>query len=225
MPYPFKPSSRKRASAAIRIQSAWRRRRRARKMRATTSTVRSMLRGNRHNFRRAEWKSNESVTCDALTGFAGVAYEFKLDQISDYLNFNPLFDAFKISAVAVDLIPLNNTYPLPSIQPQIAMAVDFDDATAPTAMEKLLNRKNAKLRPFHRKVTKYVKPKVSSLVYSSGVAQDYKQSSQPNWIDLPDGANVSHYGVKVCFQGTPNQVINFHRRVTYYLTFKEPIVR
>ncbi len=215
------PISRQR-SAATRIQRAWRARR---KPKATSRTVRSMLRGNRHNFHRAEWSSNNTVTCDALTGFAGLAFEFKLDQISDYLNFNPLFDAFKISAVSVELIPLNNDYNLPNIQPQIAMAVDFDDATAPTGMEKLLNRKNAKLRPFNRKVTKYVRPKVSSLVYSSGVAQDYKQSSQPNWIDLPDGANVSHYGVKVAFQGAQNQEIKYHQRIKYYLTFKEPIVR
>lgn len=211
--------TKKRTSAASKIQRAWR----SRRSRASTA-LRRFSSGNRHNFHRAEWKANEQVTCDA-TGFAGLAYEFRLDQITDYLNFNPLFDAFRISAVSVELIPLNNDYNLPNIQPQIAMAIDFDDATAPVGMEKLLNRKNAKLRAFNQKCAKYVKPKVSSLVYSAGVAQDYKQSSQPNWIDLPDGTNVSHYGIKAVFQASPLQVITYHRRVKYYLAFKEPIVR
>lgn len=215
--------TKKKNTAATRIQRAWRSSRRSRMSRAS-SQLRRFRSGNRHNFHRSEWYANEQVTCDA-TGFAGLAYEFRLDQITDYLNFNPLFDAFRISAVSVELIPLNNDYNLPNIQPQIAMAIDFDDATAPVGMEKLLNRKNAKLRPFNHKVNKYVKPKVSSLVYSAGVAQDYKQSSQPNWIDLPDGTNVSHYGVKAVFQASALQVITYHRRVKYYLAFKEPIVR
>lgn len=215
--------TKKKSAAATRIQRSWRSHRRSRMSRASTA-LRRFRSGNRHNFHRSEWYANEQVTCDA-TGFAGVAYEFRLDQITDYLNFNPLFDAFRISAVSVELIPLNNDYNLPNVQPQLAMAIDFDDATAPVGMEKLLNRKNAKLRPFNHKITKYVKPKVSSLVYSAGVAQDYKQSSQPNWIDLPDGVNVSHYGVKAVFQAFSLQVITYHRRVKYYLAFKEPIVR
>lgn len=213
----------KRYRAATRIQRAWRGRRR-KTASTTTGALRRFRSGNLHNFHRSEWKANEQVTCDVF-GFAGLAYEFRLDQITDYLNFNPLFDAFRISAVSVELIPLNNDYNLPNVQPQIAMAIDFDDATAPVGMEKILNRKNAKLRPFNHKVSKYVKPKVSSLVYSAGVAQDYKQASQPNWIDLPDGTNVSHYGIKAVFQGSANQVITYHRRVKYYLQFKEPIVR
>lgn len=211
-----------RSTAATMIQRSWRRRRGARK-----STVVAMLRGNRHNFHRAEWYANESITTD-LQGFAGLAYEFRLDQITDYLNFNPLFDAFKISAVSVELIPVANQYapgvPVLSL-PQVACAVDFDDATAPIGVEKLLNRKNAKLRPFTSRISKYIRPKVSSLVYSAGVAQDYKQASQPNWIDLPDGVNVSHYGIKFVFQAEAGQEIRYHRRVKYYLTFKEPIVR
>lgn len=180
--------------------------------------------GNLHNFHRSEWKSNQTITCDA-TGFAGLGFEFRLDQISDYLNFQPLFDTFRISAVSLEIIPLNNTYPLPNVQPQIAMAVDFDSSDAPVAMEKLLCRKRAKLRPFNRRVTKYLKPKVSSAVYSAGVSTDYAQKSQPVWLDLPDGTNVPCYGAKVAFQASPLQEIVYHQRIKYYLQFKEPIVR
>jgi len=203
--------------AARTIQRAWR----ARKTRTQLKRFKS---GNLHNFHRTEWKSNQTITCDA-TGFAGIGMEFRLDQVSDYAQFTPLFDAFRIAAVSVEIIPLNNTYNLPNVQPQVCIAVDRDDATAPTSMEKLLCRKFAKLRPFHRKVSKYVKPNVSSLVYSSGVAQDYQQGMQPAWLDLPDGTNVSMYGVKIGLQATGLQEIEYHMRTKYYLQFKEPIVR
>lgn len=206
--------------AARTIQRAWR----ARKARKSSKQLRRFRSGNLHNFHRAEWKSNQTVTCDA-TGFAGIGMEFRLDQIDDYANFGNLFDAFRIAAVSVEIIPLNNSYTLPSVQPQVCIAVDRDDATAPTEMEKLLCRKYAKLRPFHRKVSKYLKPNVSSLVYSAGVAQDYKQGMQPAWLDLPDGTNVSHYGIKIGLQATGLQEIEYHMRTKYYLQFKEPIVR
>lgn len=202
----------------------WKKRTLTRYNRKQTALTRKFVSGNLHNFHRAEWQSNQTVTCDA-NGFAGLGIEFRLDQISDYLSFQNLFDAFRISAVTLEIIPLNNDYNLPNIQPQVVMAVDRDDSNTPTSMEKLLCRKYAKLRPFNRKVTKYVKPNVASSVYSAGVAQDYKQSMQPNWLDLPDGNNVAHYGVKVGFQATPLQDIDYHIRTKFYLQFKEPIVR
>ncbi len=207
----------RRSNAAKTIQRRWRSRKNMRALKRFRS-------GNLHNFHRSEWRSNQTVTCDA-TGFASLGQEFRLDQIDDYLSFGNLFDAFRISAVAFEIIPLNNDYNLPNIQPQVAIAVDRDDSNPPTEMEKLLCRKYAKLRPFNRKITKFVKPNVSSAVYSAGVAQDYKQGYQPAWLDLPDGSNVSHYGMKIGFQASSLQVITFHLRIKYYLQFKEPIVR
>ncbi len=205
--------------AARTIQRAWR----ARKARKASKTLRKFKSGNLHNFHRTEWNPNQTITCDA-NGFAGLGFEFRLDQIDDYASFNNLFDSFKISAVCLEIIPLNNDYNLPNIMPQIAIAVDRDDSNAPAEMEKLLCRKYAKLRPFSRKNTKYFRPNVSSDVYSAGVATDYAQKFNA-WLDLPDGTNVSHYGMKVAFQGSANQTIVYHTRVKYYLSFKEPIVR
>lgn len=199
----------------------------AKKRQSKRNTQLSRFRsGNLFNFRRSEWLSNQTVTCDA-TGLATLGLEFRLDQISDHLSFANLFDAFRIAAVCVEIIPLNNDYNLPNIQPQVCQAVDRDDSNPPTSMEKLLCRKNAKLRPFNRKITKYLRPNAASAVYSAGVATDYKQSMQPCWLDLTSatGANVAHYGIKVAFQANPLQDITYHVRTKYYLQFKEPIVR
>lgn len=215
-------------STPLKKRPAYRNRKNTRSVvpRAMSRTNRAFRSGQLFNFHRSEWQSNQTVTCDA-TGFAGLGLEFRLDQITDHLNFANLFDAFRIAAVCVEIIPLNNDYNLPNIQPQVCQAVDRDDSTAPTSMEKLLCRKNAKLRPFNRKITKYVKPNAASNVYSAGISSDYKQTMQPCWLDLTSGtgANVAHYGVKVAFQATPLQDIDYHVRTKYYLQFKEPIVR
>lgn len=223
MAYPYKPSSRKRNTAASRIQRAWRRR--PRKARATSIKLRKFTSGNYHNFHRTEWKANQAITCDGV-GLGAIGLSFQLVDITDYLSFNPLFDAFKLRGVQVQVIPLVNVYNQDSTQvnlPQVVMAIDYDDSLAPSSVEKLLCRMGATMKPFSRAISKYVRPKLSGVVYSSGVAADYKQTK--GWLDLPAGNDVPHYGLKIAFQGRPAQVIDYHIKFKYYLTFKEPIVR
>lgn len=212
---------RSRASAASTIQKKWRSRKTNRKLRSYTS-------GNLHSFRRVEFKANQSITTD-VNGFGALAYDFQLQDISDYLAFPALFDQYKLHAVSVELIPLNNTYPLPNVQPQIGSSTDFDDSTPPTSMEKLLCRTGSKMRPFHRKVSTYLRPKVASVIDNPLPATTYGFQPKYTWLDLtsPVGstAMVPHYGYKIAFQASAFQEIVYHQKVTYYMKFKEPVVR
>jgi len=188
--------------------------------------VRSLLpafkNGNLHNFKRVEFSTGLVATTDA-TGFAGLSYEFSLDQITDYLNIAQLFDSFKILKVICKLTPYRNSFDAPNVMPQVVMGKDYDDSNAPTSAEKLLCRHGAFLSPFSKSQSISLRPKISGQVYSGGIASNYKQTK--GWLDLPASASTPHYGVKCGFVASPLQQINFHLSHTYYLAFKQPVVR
>lgn len=233
---PYRPSARKRSTAAIRIQHAWRRRRKYKKY---SSSKYSHLGGkyNRaqgggiYSFKRVELTTAETVVTNPLVsvnpGFIGAAYSFQLSDVSDAATFPLLFDQYKLAGVSLQVLPYVNTYNAPSIQPQVIMSTDFDDANVPDSAEKMLNRKGTDLKPFSRRVTRYIKPKILSNIYKTALTNSYKPTT--GFLDLTNplgtSGDVPHYGIKLGFLAAPAQTITYILKRTYFLQFKEPVVR
>jgi len=222
-------TKKRKSAAATRIQRAWR----SRKARTSTKKLRSYTSGFMHNFKRVEVSTNQSITTNAITdpnpGFFGIGYQFQLDDVQDYTAFPNLFDSYKIAGVSFEIIPVRNSYSAPNVMPQIMIATDYDDAVAPVNMEKMLCRAGCRATSFSRKVNKYFAPRVSSNIYNPVPAVTNGFAPKRTWLDLtsPGGSSVTvpHYGIKLGFQADPGQNIQFHLKKTYYLKFKEPVVR
>lgn len=225
--YKRKAPYRRRARAVTTIARAWRNR----KARRTRNPRAMRTAGQTYSFKRVEMTTNDSVTTASIgstnPGFVGLAFDFHLDQIQDMLAFPALFDSYKIQSVHLEIIPLRNSYGAPNAMPQVATCYDYDDSTLPVNMEKLLCRDGAYSTSFARKVSRFVKPKVASTIFSSALASGYH--ARTAWLDLSspvgNSATIPHFGIKVGFLATPGQVISFHLKKTYHLLFKEPVVR
>ncbi len=148
--------------------------------------------------------------------------EFKLSDISDYTSFTQLFDTYRILGVSYSLTPITNAYTSAAQLPNVILSADYNDSSTPTNMEKMLNRAGAKMIPFNRVVSKYIKPAVATGVYGS-IATNYGQVKN-KWITTQD-PNTPMYGMKLGLQGSPNQSITYQLRIKYYLQFKQPYVR
>lgn len=188
-----------------------------------SSAMARRLAGNLHNFKRVEYESNINVTTDAVTGQYFGAQEFKLSDLSDYNCFTELFDTYRILGVNFQMIPITNAYTSASQLVQYILAADYDDASVPTSIEKMLNRAGSKLRQFTKPTSKYIKPAIATTVYDPGIVSSYGQKRNM-WLDSQD-ANIPHFGIKWAFQGSPGQSITYQLKVTYYVQFKQPLQR
>lgn len=223
MPYPFRPSSKKRNTAASRIQRAWR----ARRKRSTTRVARRYTgmnsRLNYHSFKRTVLQTNLNVDLGA-GGTEFKAYAWALDDLTNSSSFTRLWDAYKVSKIKVEFIPVANqspyTSPTSGYIPSLILATDSNDESLPTSTEALLQRAGSKMKQFSRPQSKTITPCIAGEAFVSQLTQGYTQKYCP-WIPTAD-PSVKLYGLKAAFVGLPSQVINYHMRTTFWFTMKQP---
>lgn len=193
-----------------------RRRRMARPMR---SLVVNKLAGRRvHYFKRTAYYSG-FISGSTLVDTYG-ALQFALSQVPNNGEFTALFDQYKINGVRVRLSPRANSAEIGTNQGLIKMftAIDYNDITAPTAINDLLQYENCKATSSNREHVRYLKPKVEKAVYQSALVTGYGAGTA--WIDTAN-PSVPHYGLKFALQQLPAGNQSYDVQVTYYLAFKQ----
>ncbi len=180
-------------------------------------------RGTLHHFKRTTFQNNLSTTLDG-SGNSYQAHAWALGDLTNSSSFTRLWDSYKIRKVKMEFLPVANqspyTSPTSGYVPKICIVADYNDETAPTSIEAMLQRAGSKLKTFSRNQSKIVAPAIAGEAFVSQLTQGYTEKKGA-WLPTAD-PDVKQYGIKVAFTGLPSQVINYHLRTTYWFSMKSP---
>lgn len=129
------------------------------------------------------------------TSSIGGSINLQAQMLENILDFDTLYDKYKVSGYKVTILPQQNMAVSSSntVLPTITYAFDQDDSNVPVSQAQLLQYGNAKVRRLDKPVSFYIKPKVGVSVFSfSGAAQTVTSSKYIDWANT----DVPHRGVK-----------------------------
>lgn len=176
------------------------------------------------------WRTTQvSIPITESTGFAATSpslnFGFALGQvwcwlngsyngtysaaISNYTEFNALFDFYKINFVKATIFFTNNSSSVNSPatgMPMIHLCNDFDDVTEVMTVATILEKSGVRTLQFDatnsRGLTHWVKPTVASYIQTTdggGTGSATNAGVQPNqWINT-GAANIVHSGMKFVY--------------------------
>lgn len=166
---------------------------------------------NIHKFRRYSRPYVLDLTSNP-TGESLQAYNFNLQDVTNYTELTAIYDQFRIDYITLKLTwspkvvqSANVNNPGQTIYPILWYAKDYDDIVVPATLATLKERGN--LRSFrltpNREHKISLKPAVLGAMYQSAVATAYS----PKWNQKIDMTNSStpHYGIKMCADYLPLQ--------------------
>lgn len=170
-----------------------------------------------HYFKRTAYYSG-FVTGSTVIDTLG-SLIFQLQNVPNAGEFQALFDQYRINGVKVVFMPRANSAEAGTNQGLVKFfsCIDYDDNTAPTSINDILQYENMKCTNVTRDHKRYLVPKIAREVYNSATTTAY--SSGTGWIDCTNAA-VPHYGIKYALQQLPAGAQSMDIKVTYYLAFK-----
>lgn len=172
-------------------------------------------------------------------GYAGIAFNFYLNQLPNYTEFSSLFDSYKITKVKMHITCLTAINTNADFQtygiglPKLYYVHDEDDVTAPPSSQTGLNDMMERVKtryysftPNRNTVTVTIRPNLLAETYKSAVSTAYAPVYN-KWVDMAD-PNTPYYGVKMMFY-TPsvNNVLPgtafhaFQIDAVYYISCKD----
>jgi len=141
--------------------------------------------------------TDDSVISQAANALTFGATAFKLSTLPNSSEFTALFDQFRIDYVEVTLRP---QYNMGSLSNQTSMVnavlytvIDYDDATAPTAVSDLRQYENCRESNWDETLVRRFQPRLAVATYASGVFTSFANTRA--WVDCGNPA-VEHYGFK-----------------------------
>lgn len=162
--------------------------------------------------------SGYSVAAGAAA--AGFARVFRLSACPNVSEFTNLYDQYQIKGVKISLIPrytmTQSGAPLAAIG-NVWSALDYDDASAPTSVDQLLQYQNVKRTQMNRVHSRFLRPCIANEIFNTGIATAYAPKRN-TWIDCTSDT-VEHYGIKLWIDSSQAGV-TFDVQVKFYLAFK-----
>jgi len=159
-------------------------------------------------------------------GAFGSSKNFKLTDVPNATEFTNLYDQYQIKGIKITLIPRANSADVINgslVQPigNLWSVIDYDDGTAPTTIDTVLQYPNLKRTQMVKSHSRYFKPKYVQQLYSSAAVVGYGNAHPNSWIDCNSSA-VEHYGLKfwVDLIPTVGTTIQYDAHIIYYLAFK-----
>lgn len=167
-------------------------------------------------------------------GGHGVGFSFSLADIPQSVTFQKLFDQYRITGVAIKLLPMTSMDATLNPSMRLLHYIDLDDANAPTLYSDVIQRSNLRDRMIVagdvRPINSYLKPRWLNATYATSVVPGggtgYSLGDRKQWIDTVDD-QVPHFGYKYFFNTTTNATpaglvspVNVLFTMTYYLEFK-----
>lgn len=158
------------------------------------------------------------------------AYAFKLSDFPSYTEFTALYDQFRIVKVDVQFLHLasaiNNTNSASSIVlrcPRFYSVLDFDDSTAPTAIDDLRQYNNCITVNSDTSYMRSFAPASLELEYVSTILSGYSPVFG-KWHDCTY-SSLPHYGLKYALDTTPiagpTSAFGYNVEVTLHLEFRQ----
>lgn len=129
------------------------------------------------------------------TSSIGGSINLQARMLENILDFDTLYDKYRINGYKVTIIPQQNmaTTSSNTVIPTITYAFDQDDSNVPTGTGQLLQYGNAKVRRLDKPVSFYVKPKISLEAFGFGGSAGVVTNGR--FIDW-SSTDVPHRGVK-----------------------------
>lgn len=154
-----------------------------------------------------------------------LAYQFKLDQLSDEGDFQNMYDAYKIKKIILHLEPFvnsTNSNGVAPFQKWMRVVHDYDDVTPLTSEDAYLQYGSVKSIKMTsgRQINIPLYPKIQVVNQSSGPSEIYRPVS-PSWIPTNHDL-VDHLGLKLfvpTLQMSQGNTI-FRVRVTFIFQMK-----
>lgn len=163
------------------------------------------------------------ITGPIAGSFTSGSFQHALSDVPNYTEFTTLYDNFKITGIQLKFYPrlTDQTSPGTSYG-QFIWCTDYDDATAPTGVNELLQRQSTKvyIPVGNRPLKFFYRPRAASAVYNGTGFTAYAQTSQNTWVDC-NNAGVPFYGSKWVWTGT-SAAYQMDVYATYYFKFKAP---
>jgi len=153
------------------------------------------------------------------------AYSFQLSSALSSTEFTALFDQYQIRGVAVRLVPHFNVWnitPEGGNGPRCYYVIDFDDSTASTNEDEIIQHGRCKSFRPERGFRVYFKPRPNNEFYNATASSGYGIARASPWMDC-SSPSVPHYGLKILmFHPDPGVAgkLNYHLETIYYLGFK-----
>lgn len=174
-------------------------------------------RPNTYRFKRTLYVDNY-ITC---SNTSDVAFSFipNLAQLPSSTDFTAMFDQYKISGVAIKIIPRFNVLAATANgSSQILTCVDYD-ANGPSTLSAIQQYQSMKLTrgtSIHRR---YIKPAILVQAYQGVTSTGYLPKWN-TWIDANDNA-VPHYGLYgVVPAAAGGSQITYDLEATFYVQCK-----
>lgn len=191
-----------------------------------------MLRNIKHNFIRTVEVPVSLYHATTLNA----GDNFMLNKLPNYSEFEALYDQYRIAGVKRTFIWQATSYDQsgtagaygPPGAPMLYLVRDYDDSNAPSATSELMQRPYVAIRRLTGIQRFFIRPRLSTLVYESGLSSGYAIPNRAGWIDCTESA-IPHFGFKYIIvpQGgsgvTGTTILGTLRIVDrYYLQFKNP---
>jgi len=119
-----------------------------------------------------------------------VGIVFQLAGLPGSADFTTLFDVYRIAQATVKIFPLQVVQDVP-----IYTAIDYDDASAPTTPNELLQKETLRICSSNTTVIRTLNPCYLAAAYQ-GVTSTGYSPRHAGWIDCAN-ASVPYYGLKV----------------------------
>lgn len=175
-----------------------------------------------HVFKRSVYIGNITASVSALGVPTPVAtaYSFALSQLPNVSDFTSLFDQYKLTGVKVTLTPALSegiASPLAGTASPLGFSrvhsvIDYDDNTAPTSEDQLLEYGSHKSTAPFQTHSRYIKPKLLQEIYRSSLTTAYSPRAN-TYLDLTY-TDVPHLGMKVWISA-PNTNAGTAQSITY----------
>lgn len=158
-----------------------------------------------HMFKRTAYIGTVTASISAAGTPSPVAsaFAFSLSQVPNVSEFSSLFDQYKLTGVRMRITPaLTQGISSPLFGTSAALgyskvhtAIDYDDNTAPTSEDELLEYGSLKSTTAFKDHTRYIKPKLLQQVYRSALSTSYAPKSSV-YLDMAT-SDVPHFGLKL----------------------------
>lgn len=208
--------------AKYRKKYAKRGRRRMRRMRRKGGRRRfkKARRSRVHHFKRTI--RGQITVAPSTTVPTSIAWQFRLNTVSNFAEFTSLYDNYRINKVVVKFVPRStNNAQGANERGNFYSCLDFNDDTAftaSTAVADILERSNVRITRSTSVHTRVFTPALSAAAYRAGATFAYSPKFK-QWVDMtyPDCA---HYGLKFVIANQDDLDMVYDYFITYYMSFK-----
>lgn len=159
-------------------------------------------------------------------GAAGVnaygAFYYRLVDVPGYTEFTTLFDQYRMTGVKMKFVPRASQNVSTQSMGDLVYIIDYDDATAPTSQNQLLENQSVKVRQvFSRPFSVYIRPRTNFTVIGTSGNQTANIPIK-TWLDCAS-PDANYFGLKwawVNAASTLSPLPSIDIYITYYVQFR-----